>query len=593
MHIISLLGTFRSVANIEMASFARRGIAVMLAALACVWAQADDFIVNVGETGRIEGTKTYGRILCNGELEIADDAVVTCTSFVMASGIVQNVKVEIGNNATVTVNGATGSTTSYECAIGMDGGSGTLTLGTNATLHCTQGASMQTISSYAAAAFTAEDPFPSTAKMMLHIKKGAAFTGEKADSQFIFDGGSRLNYSRCARFLGNTIRLDEDAYMDFCSYMQYGRPDSRILFNGGRLKQSIWNNTKTSTILHNTPNWLKVESASLYLTSTNGNDIVVERGSWASAVFGVGAGSSGTIATEGDGDFVLCSKGTSPNAWVNGSYWTMFIGSNDMPAGMMSFKHRGAIRFEGTAWIWLIGGKVSSVMAPMTRNNFIADRLFNGSHDLKVGPNVRLDLFGNTVKAKKLEASSANVMSTCTTNNATLIFGLGNADCRLEAVGTNVVCVKCGTGGLVMSNATDLAELNVTTGGVSFASLPGGPAVGIDMLALGKNTSFTLSDGRTLAVSNLVMDSSASASVASFAPAAAGSLNLTSFTRTPGLQLLPFAVQEMMVDAANLSTWSLYFDGAIQGTVGVADPKIRRYKGCLALGTPGMIISFQ
>ena len=83
MHIISLLGTFRSVANIEMASFARRGIAVMLAALACVWAQADDFIVNVGETGRIEGTKTYGRILCNGELEIADDAVVTCTSFVM------------------------------------------------------------------------------------------------------------------------------------------------------------------------------------------------------------------------------------------------------------------------------------------------------------------------------------------------------------------------------------------------------------------------------------------------------------------------------------------------------------------------------
>ena len=563
-----------------------------LAAMASLGTVADDFIVNVGETGRIEGTKSYGRILCNGELEIADDAVVTCTAFVVASGVVQNVKVEIGSNATVTVNGANGSTTSYECAIGMDGGSGTLTLGTNATLHCTQAASMQTISSYAAAAFTSSTPFPSTAKMFLHLKKGAAFTGEKSDSQFTFDGGNRLSYSGCARFLGNTIRLDEDAYMDFCSYMQYGRPDSRILFNGGRLKQGIWNNTKTSTILHNTPNWLNVSSASLYLTSTNGNDIVIERGSWASAVFGVGAGSSGTIATEGDGDFVLCSKGTSANAWVNGSLWTMFIGSNDMPWNLMRFNHSGAVRFEGTAWIWLIGGKVSNAWTPMTRDNFIANNLFNGSHDLKVGPNVRLDLFGNTVKAKTLESSSANVMSTCTTNTATLLFGLGNADCRLEDVGTNVVCVKCGTGGLVMSNATNLAELNVTTGRVSFASLQGGPAVKIDKLKLGKDTSFALGDGRTLAVKDLVMDSSAAASVATLSPANGGSLNLTSFTRTPGLQLLPFAVQSLSV-SANLKTWSLYFDGAIQGAVGAADPVIRRHGGYLALGTAGFLMMFR
>jgi len=562
-------------------------MAFAIAAMVATGAVADDFIVNVGETGRIEGTKTYGRIFCNGELEIADDAVVTCTSFVMASGIVQNVKVEIGNNATVTVNGATGSTTSYECAIGMDGGSGTLTLGTNATLYCTMSAAMQTLSTYGAASFTTADPFPSTAKMLMHLKKGAKFAAKNSvtDAQFAFSTGTRLNYAGCARFIGNTIQLDEDASMDFSSYLQYSRPDSRIIFNGGSIAQNCWNSSRTATLVNNVGWYHVAVGARTYLTATNGNPIVVEKSKWSSSVFATTA-SGGGFTLEGDGDFILrCSSGMGQ--WVNGS-WTRFIDVNEMNADYMTFNHTGAIRFEGSAYMWLVGK--NGVIG--TYPNFIEKKLFKGTRDLYIGPDIRLDLFGNTVKAKKLEASSANVFSTCTTNNATLCFGLGNADCKLENIGTNVVCVKCGTGSLVMSNATNLAGLNVTTGSVSFASLPGGPSVGIGELTLGKNTSFTLGDGRTLAVSNLVMDASASASVASFAPAAGGSLDLTSFTRTPGLQLLPFAVQSLP-GSANLKTWSLYFDGEIQGAVGAADPEIRRYGGCLALGTPGFLMMFR
>ena len=562
-------------------------MAFALAAMVAVGAVAEDFIVNVGETGRIEGTKTYGRILCNGELEIADDAVVTCTSFVMASGIVQNVKVEIGNNATVTVNGANGLTTTAECAIGMDGGAGTLTLGTNATLYCTQHVGMQTLSSYGAASFTAENPFPTTAKMLLHLKKGAKLATTVAqDGQFIFDAGYRLSYSGCARFIGNTVQLDEDSSMDFCSYWQYSRPDSRVIFNGGSLAQNSWNNSKTATLV-NPVGWSHAAAgAKLYLTATNGNPIVVAKSKWSGSVFATTA-SGGGFTLEGDGDFILRCSGTKVQ-WVNGSYWTRFIDVREMNAGYVNFNHTGAIRFEGSAYMWLVGK--NGVIG--TYPDFIEKKFFKGDRDLYIAVGIQLDLFGNTVKAKKLEASSANVFSTCTTNNATLCFGLGNADCKLENIGTNVVCVKCGMGSLVMSNATNLAGLNVTTGSVSFASLPGGPAVGMDRLTLGKNTSFTLGDGRTLAVSNLVMDSSASVSVASFAPAAGGSLNLTSFTRTPGMQLLPFSVQSLS-ESANLKTWSLYFNDVLQGAVGAADPEIRRYRGCLALGTPGFFMTLR
>ena len=562
-------------------------IVFALAALAATGAVADDFIVNVGETGRIEGTKTYGRILCNGELTIDDDAIVTCTSFVMASGVVQNVKVAIGNNATVTVNGANGSTTGYECAIGMDGGSGMLTLGTNATFYCTMAAAMQTLSSYGAASFTAENPFPSTAKMFMHLKKGAKFAAKNSitDAQFAFSTGYRLDYTGCARFVGNTIQLDEDATMDFCAYLQYSRPDSRIVFNGGKIAQNCWNNSKTATLVNNVGWSHKAAGARMYLTATNGNPIVVDKSKWSSAVFATTA-SGGGFTLEGDGDFVLRCSGAQ-SQWVNGS-WTRFIDVREMNKDYMNFNHTGAIRFEGSAYLWLVGRSTAIGTYP----DFIEKKLFKGTRDLYIGPNIRMDLFGNTVKAKKLEASSGNLFSTCTTNNATLCFGLGNADSKLENIGTNVVCVKCGTGSLVMSNATNLAGLNVTTGSVSFASLPGGPTVGIDKLTLGKDTSFTLGDGRTLAVKDVVLDSSASASVSSLAPAAGGSLNLTSFTRTPGMQLLPFAV-ESLSGAMNLKTWSLYFNDVLQGTVGAADPEIHRYRGHLALGTPGFFMTVR
>ena len=68
-----------------------------LAAAAAV--TAADLTIGVGESETLSGTQAFDRIFCNGSLSIADSAEISCTSFCMASGVVENVSVTLGNNA--------------------------------------------------------------------------------------------------------------------------------------------------------------------------------------------------------------------------------------------------------------------------------------------------------------------------------------------------------------------------------------------------------------------------------------------------------------------------------------------------------------
>ena len=311
---------------------------------------------------------------------------------------------------------------------------------------------------------------------------------------------------------------------------------------------------------------------------------MIDKGNWGAAIFAVGAGSLGSIKTEGSGNFVLHSGQSSKNAWINGSLWTAFVNSKDMPAGLLAFGHSGAIRFEGTMWLWLI----SVDRSQMTRDNFIADGLFNGSRNLEIGPGVHLDVFGNRLNAKKL-TTAGDVFSTSTANMGMLKFGADGSNSELYDIGTNVVCVKCGTGSHSMSNATDMAGLSVTTGAVTFVANASGP-VHIRSLSMGANTSFALGGNRPFSVDDLTLDASASVAVDRFAPPAGGSLNLLSFTPQSFPAMLPFTAQATQT-RTNLGSWSLYYAGVLQGAVGTADPPICIYNHHLCLGIPGMTLS--
>ncbi|MBR4652164.1 MAG: hypothetical protein IKO72_02280 [Kiritimatiellae bacterium] len=562
--------------------------AMMMASMAL----AEDFIVEVGESKRIEGEKTYGRIFCNGELEIADEALVTCTTFVMASGIVQNVKVSIGNDAQLVVNGASGKTDYKECAIGMNGGAGSLILGTNAVLRCTQNMGMQILEDPDRSNFTAENPFPATAKMFMHLKKGASVTSStgSTDSIFNFDRNSLL-YSGCARFIGNTVLLDEDSYMNFASVSHVGRPDTRILFNGGSIRQGLWNSGAGASVRNTVPHWNSTAGSIFYLTATNGNPVVIDKRSWSNGVFNTPNGGA-SIYIEGDGDFIVKGSGNWCPQGSPGIISSLIVSYN-VGDNSIKFNNTGAIRIEGSYRFWLVGGLIGSgtYKAPGLRDGLIANNLFKGNHDLYVGPGITLDICGNTLKAKKAVIDGVIYSSTNTEHLGKLYVGLDGSDCKVHDIGTNVVCIKYGTGSLVMSNATDMAGLTVTTGAVTFAENASGP-VHIRSLEMGKNTSFALGGDRPFTVDSLTLDSSATVAVDNFAPAANGSLDLLSFTPTTGLALLPFTAQSTTTPP-NLSSWSLYYAGVLQGAVGAAVPEIRMYKQHLTLGTPGTMLTFK
>ncbi len=71
------------------------GLTLTVAAVAT----AADLTIGVGESQTLSGTQAFDRIFCNGSLTIAEGAEISCTSFCMASGVVENVSVTLGNNA--------------------------------------------------------------------------------------------------------------------------------------------------------------------------------------------------------------------------------------------------------------------------------------------------------------------------------------------------------------------------------------------------------------------------------------------------------------------------------------------------------------
>jgi hypothetical protein len=168
------------------------------------------------------------------------------------------------------------------------------------------------------------------------------------------------------------------------------------------------------------------------------------------------------------------------------------------------------------------------------------------------------------------------------------VFGGGNGDCYLGDPGTNTVFRKIGTGALVLSNATDVAALNVTTGAVTFASNPAQP-VTFGSLTLGENVSLLLGEGRTLNVGNLSMDMTSSVDVDVFHPAREGRLELFNADMLKYPALLPFAA-DMVPEKKNLAGWTLYIDGALKGDAGNADPVIGFYNKRLTLGRFGIKI---
>ncbi len=569
----------------------RRGVlgmkaaALSLAMAAAASASAVDLTIGVGESETLSGKRSFERIFCNGSLAIADGAEVYCTSFCMASGVVENVSVTLGNGASLSMP-IGGGKEEAPCLIGCDGGAGRLTLGTNALFNTTKSVYVQYTTPQGDAFFTKENPFPTTAKIFIHLMDGASIDGQIAESTFVLGVGTTLTYGTYGNFVGNVVQLDKDASLSYCSFRHQSRPNCRILFNGGFLRQRYYNSACTATLASTVGWWAKnVAGARWYLTGTNGNDIVIQRDAYANAVFGLSSGGS-KYTLDGDGGLVI--RGTG------GRHRTYLTSLVDEPhantQSWIAMEFPGRIAIEGGNCLALASFSTTTSKTP--RSDF-----FPAGSTLEVGPDATLNLYGADITNAAVVAKGEVINGS--TNVSTIVTGGGNAGCRLETLGTNIVVRKSGTGCLTLgTNCADVASVEVSAGSLRIEGRDAeGSAARIRELTLGANVSCTAAEsakGRALAVGRLNMDATASVEVDAFAPLAGGALSLANYegdlAKTP--VRLPFKAAKTS-GRRNLKTWSLYINGALCGAEGAANPAVGMYDRWLTLGNFGMVVSVR
>lgn len=411
--------------------------------------------------------------------------------------------------------------------------------------------------------------------------ENASIDGQISESTFVFGIGTpTLDYGSYGRFEGITVQLDKDANLNYCSFRQHSRPNCRILFNGGYLRQGYYNSACSATLVSNVGWWsYNISGARWYLTGTNGNDIVIQRDSYANAVFHLSSGGS-FFTLDGDGGLVIRGTGGRHNKYV-----TSLVDEPYAPtADWIAMKFTGRIAIDGGNYLSLASFSTSTAGTP--RSDFFP----NGS-TLVVGQDAVLDMHGANVVVLNVTAEGSIVNGG--TNVSEIVTGDGNADGRLESLGTNIVVRKSGTGCLTLgTNLVDVAAVEVVGGSIA---IDGKDADGsescIRELTLGAGTSCATTEsakGRRIAVQRLNLDAAANAEIDTFAPVADGALNLMNhedgLDRTP--LRLPFKVRRHS-DGKSFNSWSLYVNGELRGTVGSANPAIGIYDGWLTLGNFG------
>ena len=436
--------------------------------------------------------------------------------------------------------------------------------------------------------FTKENPFPTTAKVFIHLMDNACMDGQTEESTFKCGTGKKLTYGNYGRFEGITILLDKDANLSYCSVQQDSRPDCRILFNGGYIRQKYWNSGCSATLASNVGWWENnVSGVRMYLTGTNQNDIVIQRDSYANSVFHLSSGGS-RFTLDGDGGLVL--RG-SHRLHTSGIVTRLVDEPHSPTREWLTMKFPGRIAFEDNTYVMLAAWGKSGSEPGAPRSDFFPDGAV-----LEIGPKAKLELYGADITNATIVANGSIINSSAETSAIVLY---GDADSRIESLGTNIVVNKSGTGCLTLgANIVDVLAVNISGGSLAIDGKDdAGTAAGIRELTLGAGTVFKTTASaakRNVAVWNLTMDATASADVGFFAPEADGSLNLLNYgfpiLKTPAQ--LPFKVSKA-INRKNFRSWSLYVDGELQGTVGNAAPSISTHGGWLTLGDFGTKVVFR
>ena len=257
-----------------------------------------DLNVPYGSTENISGTQTYGQIIVNGTLNIADGANVTASRLMCGTNGTGTVVFNMGQNSKLTISGTDGN--GLDCCFGYN---------TPCEASLAKGASIWskciTLS------------YNGTGDSMLTLSNATVSTGDL----FYFGRNSASSSVDPSRWTAQVRLTGADACLKVKNLTRNQRISSRVLFNGGYL--ATYSNYDAHFIRSNQ----NVSNSKLMLEGEDGNPIIIEANHSVPAYF-YGAGSDTRVGTQGNCDLIFRGTKTIP------------LGSTSNP-GAQSLTHTG------------------------------------------------------------------------------------------------------------------------------------------------------------------------------------------------------------------------------------------------------------
>lgn len=284
---------------------------VQMALVACIAlpfsALADDLTVAQGDQPvTISADATYGAVVVNGELSVAPNVTLTCTSLTVANNINGTATLTIGDGAVVSVTG------SDKTKIGVGSGRAEVYLGTGSRLS----ASGDLIFCYG------YDSVPGSGSRMTEalLVVGTNSTVYAGDEFYLGHDGNSKSYgpssSADRAVVKAEVRLDKGANLTAQRIRVRSNTSDKFIFNGGQITQrsSGYNN---SFIYFD---W-DAQYTSIHLEGTNGCPVqlyLTARGSMKSLIrFG---SNSCKVLFTGDGGFLKTGPAVFPLADMTESW---------------------------------------------------------------------------------------------------------------------------------------------------------------------------------------------------------------------------------------------------------------------------------
>ena len=406
------------------------------AALLAASAHASDLTVNQGDSQTISANATYDAVTVNGNLTVAPNVTLTCTSLVVADDISGTATLTVGDGATVYISG------NSKTKIGVGKGRAEVYLGTGASLDAHSG-NLYFCYGYES---TPASGSRMTEALLVAGTNSTIYTAV----DFFFGWGSNKN-SYIPNGTANSsikaeIRLDKGANLSTQRIRIRSTVSEKILFNGGQLVQRSSSYSNAFILM----DW-DSKNTNLHLEGTNGCPIQMylpTRGSLA-ALTSFGSSSCNVIMS-GDGGFLKTGAGVFPLADMSSSW------DGSVPN----------IRFLFTGDFVIRGGGFTVANGTPKGPTFMATSNYASRPvDLVVENGASFDLAGCDIGLNSITAAGSGLVTNSAAGTATATIGARNdgRGSTLARVFPGIAFVKQGGASLTLCGS-EIDSLDIRGG---------------------------------------------------------------------------------------------------------------------------------